>query len=101
MNAAFQLDGQDFVALNGGPQYKFTPAISSVVKCETQQEMDDFWRSFQRVDVNIGAGWLQDKFGVSWQFVPTVLSKLLQDKDPERSKRIMQCCKWTSSILMG
>jgi len=90
MTAAFQLEGQDFVALNGGPQFKFTPAISFVVNCETQQEVDDLWEKLSTSGRKDRCGWLQDKYGVSWQIVPTILSKLLQDKDPEKSKRVMQ-----------
>jgi predicted 3-demethylubiquinone-9 3-methyltransferase (glyoxalase superfamily) len=90
MTAAFQLEGQDFVALNGGPQFKFTPAISFVVNCETQQEVDDLWEKLSAGGRKDRCGWLQDKFGVSWQIVPTILSKLFQDKDPEKSKRVMQ-----------
>jgi predicted 3-demethylubiquinone-9 3-methyltransferase (glyoxalase superfamily) len=90
MTAAFQLEGQDFVALNGGPQFKFTPAISFVVNCEMQQEVDDLWEKLSAGGRKDRCGWLQDKFGVSWQIVPTILSKLFQDKDPEKSKRVMQ-----------
>jgi len=90
MTAAFQLDGQDFVALNGGPQFKFTPAISFVVNCESQQEVDELWDKLSAGGRKDRCGWLQDKFGVSWQIIPTILSKLMQDKDPERSKRVMQ-----------
>jgi predicted 3-demethylubiquinone-9 3-methyltransferase (glyoxalase superfamily) len=90
MTAAFQLEGQDFVALNGGPQFNFTPAISFVVNCETQQEVDDLWEKLSAGGRKDRCGWLQDKFGVSWQIVPTILSKLFQDKDPEKSKRVMQ-----------
>jgi predicted 3-demethylubiquinone-9 3-methyltransferase (glyoxalase superfamily) len=90
MTAAFQLEGQDFVALNGGPQFKFTPAISFVVNCETQQEVDDLWEKLSASGRKDRCGWLQDKYGVSWQIVPTILSKLLQDKDQEKSKRVMQ-----------
>ncbi|MGZ4829627.1 MAG: VOC family protein, partial [Candidatus Angelobacter sp.] len=90
MTAAFQLEGQDFVALNGGPQYKFTPAISFVVNCETQEEVDDLWEKLSAGGRKDRCAWLTDKFGVSWQIVPTVLSKLLQDKDPEKVKRVMQ-----------
>ena len=88
MTAAFQLEGQDFVALNGGPHYKFTPAISFVVNCETQQEVDELWEKLSAGGRKDRCGWLQDKFGVSWQIVPTILSKLLQDKDPEKAKRV-------------
>jgi predicted 3-demethylubiquinone-9 3-methyltransferase (glyoxalase superfamily) len=90
MTAAFQLEGQDFVALNGGPQFKFTPAISFVVNCETQQEVNDLWEKLSASGRKDRCGWLQDKYGVSWQIVPTILSKLLQDKDQEKSKRVMQ-----------
>jgi predicted 3-demethylubiquinone-9 3-methyltransferase (glyoxalase superfamily) len=90
MTAAFQLEGQDFVALNGGPQYKFTPAISFVVSCETQEEVDDLWEKLSAGGRKDRCAWLTDKFGVSWQIVPTILSKLLQDKDPEKVKRVMQ-----------
>jgi len=90
MTAAFQLEGQDFVALNGGPQYKFTPAISFVVSCETQEEVDELWEKLSAGGRKDRCAWLTDKFGVSWQIVPTILSKLLQDKDPEKAKRVMQ-----------
>jgi predicted 3-demethylubiquinone-9 3-methyltransferase (glyoxalase superfamily) len=90
MTAAFQLEGQDFVALNGGPQYKFTPAISLVVNCETQEEVDNLWEKLSAGGRKDRCAWLTDKFGVSWQIVPTILSKLLWDKDPEKAKRVMQ-----------
>jgi predicted 3-demethylubiquinone-9 3-methyltransferase (glyoxalase superfamily) len=90
MTAAFQLEGQDFVALNGGPQYKFTPAISFVVSCETQEEVDDLWEKLSEGGRKDRCAWLTDKFGVSWQIVPTILSRLLQDKDREKAKRVMQ-----------
>jgi predicted 3-demethylubiquinone-9 3-methyltransferase (glyoxalase superfamily) len=89
MTASFQLAGQEFIALNGGPQYTFTPAISFVVSCETQQEVDEYWQKLAEGGRTDRCGWLQDRFGVSWQIVPTALSRLLQDKDPERSKRVM------------
>jgi predicted 3-demethylubiquinone-9 3-methyltransferase (glyoxalase superfamily) len=90
MTAAFQLEGQDFVALNGGPQFKFTPAISFVVNCETQQEVDNLSEKLSAGGRKDRCGWLQDRFGVSWQIVPIILSKLLQDKDPEKATRVMQ-----------
>ncbi|MCU1331909.1 MAG: hypothetical protein JWM08_901 [Candidatus Angelobacter sp.] len=90
MTAAFQLEGQNFVALNGGPQYKFTPAISFVVSCETQEEVDELWEKLSAGGRKDRCAWLMDRFGVSWQIVPTILSKLLQDKDPEKAKRVMQ-----------
>jgi predicted 3-demethylubiquinone-9 3-methyltransferase (glyoxalase superfamily) len=90
MVGKFEIEGQEFLALNGGPIYKFTPAISFVVNCETQQEVDDLWEKLSAGGQEIQCGWLRDKFGVSWQIIPTILPKLLQDKDPEKSKRVMQ-----------
>ena len=90
MSATFQLDGQDFFALNGGPQFKFTPAVSFFVNCETQQEVDELWEKLSAGGRKDRCGWLQDKYGLSWQIVPSVLGKLLQDKDPEKAKRVMQ-----------
>lgn len=89
MTVAFELDGQEFVALNGGPMFKFTEAISFVVNCETQEEVDRFWEKLSAGGQEVQCGWLKDRFGVSWQVVPTVLSEMLQDKDPEKSKRVM------------
>ncbi len=89
MTASFQLAGQNFVALNGGPKYKFTPAISFVVNCESQQEVDHFWEKLSAGGREDQCGWLTDKFGLSWQIVPTVLMNLLQDKDAARAKRVM------------
>ena len=90
MSVAFQLEGQDFYALNGGPQFSFTPAISLFVNCETQQEVDTLWDKLSAGGAGDQCGWLRDKFGLSWQIVPTVLGKLLGDKDPEKAKRVMQ-----------
>jgi predicted 3-demethylubiquinone-9 3-methyltransferase (glyoxalase superfamily) len=90
MTVAFNLDGQDFVALNGGPQFKFTEAISFVANCETQQEVDDLWEKLSAGGQPSRCGWLKDKFGLSWQVVPTVLGQLLQDKDPAKSRRVME-----------
>jgi predicted 3-demethylubiquinone-9 3-methyltransferase (glyoxalase superfamily) len=88
MTAAFELDGQKFVALNGGPQFTFSPAISFVVNCETQQEVDDFWEKLSAGGKEVRCGWLQDKYGVSWQVVPRILLELLQDKNPEKTQRV-------------
>src|ERR1051326_7449026 len=88
MTAAFQLDGQDFVALNGGPQFKFTPAISFVVNCESQQEVDELWEKLSAGGKKDRCGWLQDKFGLSWQIIPSALRRLLSDS--ARSQRVMQ-----------
>jgi len=90
MTVAFNLDGQDFVALNGGPQFKFTEAVSFVANCETQQEVDDLWEKLSAGGERSRCGWLKDKFGLSWQVVPTVLGQLLQDKDPAKSRRVME-----------
>ena len=90
MSCSFQLEGQDFYALNGGPQYSFTPAISLFVNCETQQEVDGLWDKLSAGGSKDQCGWLKDKFGLSWQIVPTVLGKLLGDKDPQKANRVMQ-----------
>jgi len=87
----FQIEGQNFVALNGGPAFKFNESISFVVNCETQEEVDYFWQKLTADGGNESqCGWLKDKFGVSWQVVPTVLSEMLHDKDPEKSERVMK-----------
>ena len=85
----FELDGQRFMALNGGPVFKFTEAISLVVNCETQKEVDHFWETLSAGGQEVQCGWLKDRFGVSWQIVPTVLIEMLHDKDPEKAKRVM------------
>jgi predicted 3-demethylubiquinone-9 3-methyltransferase (glyoxalase superfamily) len=90
MTATFQLEGQEFMALNGGPQFTFTPAISFFVNCETQEEVDELWERLSEGGEKNRCGWLRDKFGVSWQIIPTALGKLLHDKDPEKSKRVMK-----------
>jgi predicted 3-demethylubiquinone-9 3-methyltransferase (glyoxalase superfamily) len=89
MIATFQLEGQDFIALNGGPQYTFTPAISLFVDCKTQQEVDDLWEKLSEGGKTDRCGWLRDKYGLSWQIVPSALRELMADKDPEKSKRVM------------
>jgi predicted 3-demethylubiquinone-9 3-methyltransferase (glyoxalase superfamily) len=86
----FQLEGQEFIALNGGPQFKFTEAISLLVNCDTQKEVDELWNKLSAGGEEGQCGWLKDKFGLSWQIIPTVLVELLQDRDPEKSKRAMQ-----------
>ena len=90
MAATFQLEGQQFYALNGGPQYKFTPAISLFVSCETQQEVDELWNKLSAGGHKDKCGWLQDKYGLSWQIIPTVLGKMLQDKNPRKSQSVMK-----------
>ena len=87
----FELDGQRFLALNGGPQYKFSEAISFSVECETQQELDEFWNKLTASGGQPGpCGWLKDKYGLSWQVNPTILGRMLSDPDPEKSKRVME-----------
>jgi len=90
MVAPFELEGQDFLALNGGPQFKFTPAISFVVDCQTQQEVDELWGKLSDGGQTLQCGWLTDKFGVSWQIVPSTLGELMQDEDAEKSGRVMK-----------
>jgi len=92
MTVAFQLDGQEFVALNGGPIFKFTEAISFVVNCESQDEVDHYWEKLSAGGDPKAqqCGWLKDKYGLSWQIVPTVLGELLSDPDPEKSRRVMK-----------
>jgi predicted 3-demethylubiquinone-9 3-methyltransferase (glyoxalase superfamily) len=90
MTVEFQLDGQTFVALNGGPHFKFTEAISFVVNCHTQEEVDHYWERLSADGGEVQCGWVKDKFGVSWQVVPTALTELLGDPDPRKSQRVMK-----------
>ena len=90
MTVAFQLDGQPFTALNGGPIFKFTEAISFVVNCETQQEVDEFWERLSQGGQEVECGWVKDKFGLSWQIVPVALMEMVQDKNPARVGRVMK-----------
>lgn len=90
LTASFEIEGQEFVALNGGPQFTFTPAISFFVNCETQEEVDEFWDKLSEGGRTNRCGWLQDKFGLSWQIIPTALGKLLGDPDAEKSSRVMK-----------
>ncbi len=90
MSATFQLEGQQFYALNGGPQFSFTPAISMFVSCETQKEVDKLWEKLSEGGRKDRCGWLQDKYGLSWQIIPTALGKMLQDKDRRKADRVMQ-----------
>jgi len=90
MGVSFQLEGQEFFALNGGPHFKFTPAISLFVNCETQEEVDDLWAKLSAGGRTDRCGWLQDKFGLSWQIIPKVLGELLGHKDPQIAQRAMQ-----------
>lgn len=90
MSVTFQLEGQVFMALNGGPHFKFTEAISLFVSCDTQHEIDELWEKLSAGGEKSRCGWLKDKFGLSWQIIPPLLGKLLSDKNPEKSKRVMQ-----------
>lgn len=86
----FELDGEEFMALNGGPQFKFTEAISLVVNCKNQEEVDHYWDELSQGGQTVQCGWLKDKFGLSWQIVPTILGELMEDKDPQRRERVMK-----------
>jgi len=91
MTVAFQLEGQEFMALNGGPHFKFTEAISFVVKCKTQEEVDDLWENLSEGGgEKIQCGWLKDKYGVSWQVVPTILGEMISDPNRAKSQRVME-----------
>jgi|SRR4051812_4419821 len=90
MSATFQLEGQEFMALNGGPMFTFTPAISFFVNCQTQEEVDALWNKLSEGGEKNRCGWLRDKFGVSWQIIPTALGEMLRDKDPVKSNNVMK-----------
>lgn len=89
MSATFQLEGQEFYALNGGPQYSFTPAISMFVNCETQEEVDELWGKLVEGGAPNRCGWLRDRFGLSWQIIPAALGRLLGDPNPAKAKSVM------------
>jgi predicted 3-demethylubiquinone-9 3-methyltransferase (glyoxalase superfamily) len=90
MSATFQLDGQEFIALNGGPLFTFSPAISFFVNCTTQQEVDELWEKLSQGGEKQRCGWLKDKFGLSWQIIPSALGEMLQDKDAKKSTKVMK-----------
>ena len=90
MTANFELNGQEFVALNGGPQYTFSPAVSFVAHCESQQEVDELWGRLSEGGREDMCGWVTDKYGLTWQVVPTALIQMLNDKDARKSKSVMQ-----------
>ncbi|MCU1268833.1 MAG: 3-demethylubiquinone-9 3-methyltransferase [Acidobacteriaceae bacterium] len=90
MSATFQIEGQEFFALNGGPQFQFTPAISFFVNCDTQQEVDELWEKLSAAGEKNRCGWLRDKYGLSWQIIPTALGKMLGDKDLVKANRVMK-----------
>ena len=90
LTATFRLDGQEFIALNGGPHFRFTEAISFLIDCKTQEEVDYFWDKLSEGGETSQCGWLKDRFGLSWQVVPSILGEMLQDPDPAKSNRVMQ-----------
>ena len=90
MTVVFELGGQEFIALYGGPVFTFSPAISFVVNCETQEEVDELWEKLSEGGEKEQCGWLKDKYGVSWQIVPTFLGEMMQDKDPKKSEKVME-----------
>ena len=101
MTVVFQLDGQEFIALNGGPHFKFTEAISFSVDCKTQQEVDEYWSRLTEGGQEVQCGWLKDKYGLSWQINPTVLGEMLSDPDPQKSKRVMEAMLKMKKIEIG
>src|SRR5260221_14176712 len=100
MTMTFQLDGQEFMALNGGPHFTFSPAISFFVNCETQQEIDELWDKLSAGGEKGRCGWLKDKYGLSWQVIPSILGKMLQDKDAGKSQRVMKAMMQMDKIDM-
>jgi predicted 3-demethylubiquinone-9 3-methyltransferase (glyoxalase superfamily) len=90
MTVRFELDGQEFIGLNGGPQFKFTEAVSFSVDCKTQKEVDELWERLSEGGEQGPCGWLKDKYGLSWQIVPAVLGQMLSDPDRKKSKRVME-----------
>jgi len=98
MVVTFELEGQKFMALNGGPQFKFTEALSLFVECETQEEVDEFWEKLSAGGSKSQCGWLKDKYGLSWQVVPSILMKLMSDADPRKSQRVMDAIMKMSKI---
>jgi len=90
MVVSFEIEGQEFNALNGGPEFSFSPAISFYIKCDTQEEIDHFWSKFSEGGKIMACGWITDKFGVTWQVSTPMLDKMLQDKDPAKARRVMK-----------
>lgn len=98
MSATFQLEGQDFMALNGGPHFHFTPAISMFVNCETQEEVDELWEKLSAGGKKDRCGWITDKFGLSWQIIPSALGRLMGDKNPAKANSVMKAMLQMSKI---
>ena len=102
MTVSFELDGQEFVALNGGPRFKFTEAVSLVVNCETQEEIDYYWEKLTADGgEEVQCGWLADKFGLSWQVVPAKIREWMEDKDPARTQRVMHAVMQMKKLDMA
>ena len=100
LTVEFELDGQRFIALNGGPQFSFTEAVSFDVKCQTQEDVDGYWETLSEGGEQGPCGWLRDKFGVAWQVVPTALPRLLQQPDAEKSQRVMQAMMGMKKLVI-
>ena len=100
MTVVFRLNGQEFIALNGGPQFKFTEAVSFSVDCKTQQEVDEFWEKLSEGGEESMCGWLKDKYGLSWQINPAILGEMLGDPDPQKSKRVMEAMLKMKKIII-
>ena len=98
MSVTFELDGQPFMAMNGGPHFTFSPAISMFVNCETQSEVDELWEKLSAGGEKSRCGWLKDKYGLSWQIIPSALGTLLHNKDPAKAKRVMQAMMQMTKI---
>jgi len=101
MGATFELEGQQFMGLNGGPMFKFTEAISMYINCETQEEIDTLWEKLSEGGSKSRCGWLKDKYGLSWQVVPPILGKLLADKDREKAGRVMNAMMLMNKIIIA
>jgi predicted 3-demethylubiquinone-9 3-methyltransferase (glyoxalase superfamily) len=101
MVGSFQLDGRNFMVINGGPAHKLTEAISLVVNCETQEEMDDLWAKLSAGGEEGRCGWLKDRFGLSWQIVPSIAGELMQDTDPAKSQRVMKAILQMNKLDIG
>ena len=98
MTVSLELDGQEFTALNGGPQFAFTEAVSFVVHCDTQQDVDEYWDKLTQGGRAVQCGWLKDKYGLSWQIVPKALPRLLQQSDPKKAQRVVQALMQMTKI---
>jgi predicted 3-demethylubiquinone-9 3-methyltransferase (glyoxalase superfamily) len=101
MTVAFELDGQPFTALNGGPHFKFTEAVSFVVHCETQPEVDEFWAKLSEGGQEVQCGWLKDKYGLSWQIVPVALIEMMMDQDAARKERVVKALMQMKKLDIG